>query len=31
LKCRVQDEWIGWDFRHQYERLHLIANNNRFF
>lgn len=29
LKCRVRDEWIGWDFRHQYDRLHLIANNNR--
>jgi hypothetical protein len=20
---------IGWDFRHQYDRLHLIANNSR--
>lgn len=30
LKCRARDEWIGWSFRHQYDRLHLIANNNRF-
>jgi len=29
LKCRARDEWIGWSFRHQYDRLHLIANNNR--
>ncbi len=21
---------IGWDFRHQYDRLHLVANNSRF-
>ena len=25
-----RDRWIGWDFRHQYDRLHLIANNARF-
>ena len=30
LKCRVRDQWIGWDFRHQYDRLNLIANNSRF-
>ena len=26
-KCAARDRWIGWDFRHQYDRLHLIANN----
>lgn len=30
LKCRARDRWIGWDFRLQYDRLHLIANNSRF-
>jgi len=30
LKCRVRDQWIGWDFRHQYDRLHLVTNNSRF-
>ena len=30
LKCGVRDRWIGWDYRHQYNRLHLIANNSRF-
>lgn len=30
LKCGVRDQWIGWDFRHQYDRLNLIANNSRF-
>ena len=29
-KCAARDAWIGWDFRHQYDRLHLIANNSRF-
>jgi hypothetical protein len=29
-KCGVRDHWIGWDFRHQYDRLGLIANNSRF-
>ena len=29
-KCAVRDQWIGWDFRHQYDRLHLLANNGRF-
>lgn len=29
-KCTARDAWIGWDFRHQYDRLHLIANNSRF-
>ena len=30
LKCGVRDRWIGWDFRWQYDRLRLIANNSRF-
>lgn len=30
LKCSVRDQWIGWDFRNQYGRLKLIANNSRF-
>ncbi|MBU4029009.1 MAG: DUF4338 domain-containing protein, partial [Proteobacteria bacterium] len=30
LKYRARDQWIGWDFRHQYNRLHLVANNSRF-
>jgi hypothetical protein len=30
LKCAVRDRWIGWSFRHQYDRLKLIANNSRF-
>lgn len=30
LKCAVRDRWIGWDFRHQYGRLHLVTNNTRF-
>jgi hypothetical protein len=29
-KCAVRDRWIGWDFRSQYGRLRLIANNSRF-
>jgi hypothetical protein len=29
-KCGVRDRWIGWDYRHQYDRLNLIANNSRF-
>lgn len=29
-KCAVRDNWIGWNFRYQYDRLHLIANNSRF-
>ncbi len=30
LKCGVRDRWIGWDFRSQYGRLRLIANNSRY-
>lgn len=29
-KCAVRDRWIGWDFRHQYDRLKLVVNNSRF-
>ncbi len=29
-KCGARDRWVGWDFRHQYDRLNLIANNSRF-
>ena len=29
LKCRARDAWVGWDFRHQYGRLHLVSNNTR--
>lgn len=29
-KCRARDHWIGWNYRHQYSRLNLIANNSRF-
>jgi len=29
-KCRVRDEWIGWNWRHQYDRLKLVVNNSRF-
>jgi len=30
LKCTARDRWIGWDFRHQYDRLKLVTNNSRF-
>lgn len=30
LKCSARDRWIGWDFRIQFDRLKLIANNSRF-
>ena len=29
-KCAARDQWIGWHFRYQYDRLHLVANNSRF-
>ncbi|MGB5832291.1 MAG: Druantia anti-phage system protein DruA [Thiohalocapsa sp.] len=29
-KCAARDRWIGWDLRHQYDRLYLIANNAGF-
>ena len=30
LKCSARDQWIGWGYRHQYNRLNLVANNSRF-
>lgn len=30
LKCSARDNWIGWGYRHQYDRLNLLANNSRF-
>ena len=30
LKCTARDRWVGWNFRFQYGRLNLIANNSRF-
>ncbi len=30
LKCAPRDQWIGWDYRHQYDRLKLLTNNSRF-
>ena len=29
-KCGARDRWIGWDYRHQYDRLKLVVNNSRF-
>jgi hypothetical protein len=29
-KCAARDQWIGWDYRHQYDRLKLVVNNSRF-
>jgi hypothetical protein len=30
LRCAVREQWIGWDYRHQFGRLNLVANNSRF-
>lgn len=30
LKCVARDQWIGWHYRHQFDRLNLVANNSRF-
>jgi len=30
LKCKVRDEFIGWDEKKRLERLFLLANNVRF-
>jgi hypothetical protein len=30
LKCSARDRWIGWNYRHQYDRLKLVTNNSRF-
>ncbi|NTV58951.1 MAG: DUF4338 domain-containing protein, partial [Deltaproteobacteria bacterium] len=29
-KCAARDLWIGWNLRHQYDRLKLVVNNSRF-
>jgi hypothetical protein len=29
-KCSARDHWIGWNYRHQYDRLKLLTNNSRF-
>ncbi len=30
LKCAARDQYIGWSYRYQYDRLHLVVNNSRF-
>ena len=30
LKCAARDQWIGWSYRHQFDRLNLTTNNSRF-
>lgn len=30
LKCAARDRWIGWCYRHQFDRLNLVTNNRRF-
>jgi hypothetical protein len=30
LKLAPRDQWIGWSYRQQYQRLRLLANNTRF-
>ncbi|MDZ7760239.1 MAG: DUF4338 domain-containing protein [Desulfovermiculus sp.] len=30
LKCAARDQWIGWEYRHRFDRLKLLANNSRF-
>jgi len=30
LKCAARDQWIGWRYRHQFDRLNLVTNNSRF-
>jgi hypothetical protein len=29
-KCSARDQWIGWSFRYQYDRLKLVTNNSRY-
>jgi hypothetical protein len=29
-KCAARDQWIGWEYRYQYDRLKLLTNNSRF-
>ena len=30
LQCSARDRWIGWHYRHQFDRLKLVTNNSRF-
>lgn len=30
LKCTARDQWIGWRYRYQFDRTHLLTNNSRF-
>ena len=30
LKCGARDDWIGWGYRHKFNRLSLVTNNSRF-
>ena len=30
LKCTARDQWLGWSYRHQFDRLNLLTNNSRF-
>lgn len=30
LKCADRDQWIGWRYRHKFDRLNLVTNNSRF-
>jgi hypothetical protein len=30
MKIAARDKWIGWTYRQQYARLHLLANNTRY-
>jgi len=30
LKCAARDDWIGWRYRHKFDRLNLVTNNSRF-
>lgn len=30
LKCSARDQWIGWRYRYQFDRTHLLTNNSRF-
>jgi len=30
FKCSARDQWVGWDYRYQFDRLTLVTNNSRF-
>jgi hypothetical protein len=30
LKCAARVQWIGWSYRHQFDRLNLVTNNSWF-